>query len=60
MPDTNFNYVKFLRGTPSAYNNLAQKEKDTLYFVLNPEDTVGRLYLGDVLIAGGANGDNVI
>ena len=26
-------YVKFLRGTPTAYNNLSTKDANTLYFV---------------------------
>ena len=26
-------YVKFMRGTPTAYDNLRTKEADTLYFI---------------------------
>ena len=27
------NYVRFLRGTPTAYTNLSLKDSDTLYFI---------------------------
>ena len=30
MPDILNNYVKFLRGTPAAYEALSVKDKDTL------------------------------
>lgn len=43
-------YVKFLKGTPSAYNNLSVKDQDTLYFVSEEGATVGALYLGNKLI----------
>lgn len=49
---TTANYVKFLRGTPEAYNNLAQKDSDTLYFISATDSTTGKLYLGEKLIAG--------
>lgn len=48
------NYVKFLRGTPTAYKNLAAKDKDTLYFVTASGENWGSLYLGETLIASGA------
>lgn len=51
------NYVKFLRGTPEAYNRLAKKDVDTLYFISEPEAATGMLYLGSKLIAGGISGD---
>lgn len=51
MPESAIPYVKFLRGTPVSYNNLATKDEDTLYFVSNPGDTTGKLYIGDKLIA---------
>lgn len=49
------NYVKFLRGTPQAYANLAAKgyDDDTLYFISEKDDKDGSLYLGSKLIAGG-------
>lgn len=47
------NYVKFLRGTSSQYNALTKKDKDTLYFISEPESNYGALYLGSKLIAGG-------
>ena len=51
------NYVKFLRGTPSAYEKLANKNVDTLYFISEPEAATGMLYLGSKLIAGGISSD---
>lgn len=53
-------YVKFLRGTPSAFENLAQKKSDTLYFVLNEGDATGKLYLGETLISGGVNEEGLV
>ena len=60
MADITFNYVKFMRGTPEAYENLAVKANDTLYFVLNTGDAVGKLYLGETLIAGGASEESIV
>ena len=56
------NYVKFLRGTPSAYAGLTQKDPDTLYFITATDATVGKLYLGNILVAGNvtADGTNII
>lgn len=45
------NYVKFIRGTPSAYENLQIKEADTLYFISEATSTIGKLYIGDKLIS---------
>lgn len=51
------NYVKFLRGTEAAYNSLATKDADTLYFVYqNADSSSGKLYLGTKLISGGSGG----
>jgi len=51
------NYVKFMRGTPKAYEMLlASPEKpnvDTLYFISEADSTNAVLYLGEKLIAGG-------
>lgn len=60
MADYLANYVKFLRGTPTAYNNLAQKDADTLYFVAEKDATVGELFLGEVLISGSTNTEGVV
>ena len=52
-------YVKFLRGTPTAYGNLSTKDADTLYFVAETDASSGLLYLGTKLISsdtGGAGG----
>ena len=56
------NYVKFLRGTPSAYAALTPKDKDTLYFITAVDATVGKLYLGDILVAGNVTpeGDSIV
>ena len=44
-------YVKFRRGTPVMFEALAVKDPDSLYFILEEGATLGKLYLGDVLIA---------
>lgn len=47
-------YVKFLRGSQAAYNNIATKDPDTLYFIYpDANSESGKLYLGDRLIGGG-------
>lgn len=51
------NYVKFLRGTPSAYEALTEKDSNTLYFIAGANQKVGKLYLGDVLVAGNVTED---
>lgn len=53
------NYVKFLRGTPAAYANLTEKDKDTLYFISEEKSNFGVLYLGSKLIAGGGQPETV-
>lgn len=45
-------YVKFLRGTPAAYENLRHKDPDTLYFIYEEDESAGILYLGTKIIAG--------
>lgn len=47
------NYVKFLRGTPEAWNSIETKDSDTLYFIANQGENKGKLYLGSKLIADG-------
>ena len=49
-------YVKFLRGTPTAYNNLSTKDANTLYFVAETNATSGLLYLGTKLISSDTGG----
>lgn len=44
----NVNYVKFIRGSSDAFNNLAVKDSNTLYFIT--EGDILKLYLGSVLI----------
>jgi len=44
-------YVKFRRGTPAMFTALAVKDPDSLYFIMEEGATLGKLYLGDVLIA---------
>ena len=48
------NYVKFLRGTPAAYERLIEKDNDTLYFISEADAATGLLYLGNQLIAQGS------
>ena len=54
------NYVKFLRGTPAAYEKLAHKDRDTLYFISENDSDNGSLYLGSKLIAGSDQPEKVI
>lgn len=49
------NYVKFIRGTPTAYNNLLNKDADTLYFITAAGANSGTLYLGDKIIGGASS-----
>lgn len=54
MPNTLAGYVKFLRGTKTAFDRIVTKDKDTLYFIYDSDDqTKGSLYLGNKLIGGG-------
>lgn len=48
------NYIKFLRGTPTAWAKIpeADKDKDTLYFISETDGRTGQLYLGPKLIIG--------
>lgn len=46
-------YVKFMRGTPEAYDLLKHKDEDTLYFIYEKDAADGVLYLGTKMIAGG-------
>lgn len=57
MAENLANYVKFLRGTPTAYAALPSKDKDTLYFITAPDSSVGKIYLGEVLVAGSVTDD---
>lgn len=55
------NYVKFLRGTPAAYERLVANEgtnSDTLYFIYEKDESTGVLYLGSKLIAGSVGGNS--
>ena len=54
MAESFSSYVKFLRGSETAYKNLKYKKSDTLYFVTTAEGA-GKLYLGETLIASGVN-----
>ena len=54
------NYVKFRRGTPQAYANLAFNggyNDDTLYFICEEDADDGVLYLGAKQISGGEISD---
>lgn len=53
------NYVKFVRGTPTAFNNLATKNPDTLYFVSEANADSGQLYLGSKLISGSTSIESI-
>lgn len=50
-------YVKFIRGTPTAFKNLKEKDPDTLYFISEKGGSVGSLYLGSKSIIATLSGD---
>lgn len=52
MATTNISYVRFLRGTPTAFNKVVKKDPDTLYFISEANADSGDLYLGSKLITG--------
>ncbi len=61
MPNALPGYVKFLRGTKTAFDKIITKDNDTLYFIYDSEDqTKGSLYLGDKLIGGGNGSATVV
>lgn len=47
----NNNYVKFIKGSLSAFNKLTHKDSSTLYFITDKESGELRLYLGETLIS---------
>jgi hypothetical protein len=50
------NYVKFKRGRPAVFQAIldaGKTESDTLYFIYEEDESIGELYLGSKLIAGG-------
>ena len=47
----NINYVRFIRGTPTAFQKLNEKNSDTLYFISEADSKKGSLYLGEKLIS---------
>lgn len=55
MANSTINYVKFLRGTPAAWEKVTNKDNNTLYFISEPTAEVGSLYLGSKLISGGTS-----
>lgn len=46
-------YVKFIRGTKTAFDLLTQKDSNTLYFISEEGSNTGRLYLGAKEIGSG-------
>ena len=64
--DSNVHYVKFIRGSISAWNRLLASpdliDNDTLYFIYESADNVteGKLYLGKKLISGSGSGSGII
>ena len=53
------NYVKFLRGTPAAWQSIESKDGDTLYFIAETGADRGQLYLGNKLIADGDSATHI-
>lgn len=52
MPNVN-KYVKFIKGSLSAFNKLSNKDNSTLYFITDNETGNLSLYLGNTLISSG-------
>lgn len=52
MPNVN-KYVKFIKGSLSAFNKLSEKDNSTLYFITDNETGNLSLYLGNTLISSG-------
>lgn len=50
--------VRFVKGTPEAFEKLTEKNASTLYFICEPDADRGILYLGDKIIGDGV-GSNV-
>ncbi len=59
MSDVVKNYVKFMRGTPTAFKNLASKDDDTLYFISVEGEEVGQLWIGNKLITMSTTADGL-
>lgn len=65
MNDANIHYVKFMRGSISAWETLnltpERISDDTLYFIYENAElsTEGKLYLGQKLISGSGSGDSI-
>ena len=53
MADILNRYVKFVRGSKTAFEALTQKDNDTLYFIYDENELSGELYLGNRLIRSG-------
>lgn len=53
-------YVKFQRGTPTAYKNYPFKDSDTFYFVAEADSDIGQLYLGEQLVSASLTTDAAI
>ena len=45
-------YVRFIKGTPTAWDALVEKDPNTLYFISEKGANNGLLYLGEKLISG--------
>ena len=55
LSDIKTGYVRFVRGTPTAWEALTEKSNDTLYFISEKDAPSGLLYLGSKLISGGGD-----
>lgn len=53
IPQITGDYVKFIRGTPTAWDNLKTVDANTLYFISEAGASKGKLYLGTKLISDG-------
>lgn len=59
-PQLTANYVKFVRGSQTAWESIQYTaDRDTLYFIVEKDAEEGKLYLGNVLISNGAKLESI-
>lgn len=53
-------YVKFMRGTPTAWEKYTSKDSDTLYFISEADSSYGELYIGEKLVTSSVAAGDII
>ena len=46
------NYIKIKKGTFEAFNKLASKDPETIYFIVDPATNKSAIYIGDIPVVG--------